>query len=79
MARKKNPEQEAPPVEDQEPETPTEQEETPAEETPAQEDECNDPHARQAGFITQDRRSDHIAVQLLQCQDKQHKVEALDR
>ena len=34
MARKKNPEQEAPPGEEQEPETPTEQEETPAEETP---------------------------------------------
>lgn len=39
MARKKNPEQEAPPAQDQEPENPTEQEETPEEETPTQEEQ----------------------------------------
>lgn len=39
MAKKKNPEQEAPPVEEQEPATPTEQEETPAQEEQPQEQE----------------------------------------
>ena len=38
MAKKKNPEKEAPPVQDQEPET-EQQEETPEEETPAQEEQ----------------------------------------
>ena len=39
MAKKKNPEQEAPPVQDQEPETPAEQEETPAQEEQPQDQE----------------------------------------
>lgn len=48
MAKKKNPEQEAPPAQDQEPEI-EQQEETPAEESPAQEEQPQDQNPEEQG------------------------------